>query len=360
MRITKAVLTGGGRATRLYPITTTINKHLLPLANKPMIFHAIETVVAAGITEIFINTNPGEKELQKYIGDGGHWGISVTFFEQSGGPQGIAHVVNEARQFIGDDSFLFYLSDNIFLGGVEDMLAEFEHGAYDCMLALATVPDPERFGVPIFDAENNLIEVREKPENPPNNFAVTGIYVYAPKIFFEAFQKLEKSSRGEYEISDIHSSFLREGRRVGVKEISGYWKDTGKPGDLLHANQLLLDHMPECDFVRDTQNDDNSITGKVHIGLGARLGSHVKIIGPAIIGENCILDSCTIGPYVSLGTGAEVYGAAIRDSMILDHAVIQGNMRIERSIIGKHAQAKKQTESAPVSMIIGDKTMLWF
>ena len=114
-RIKKAILTGGGRATRLHPITTTINKHLLPLANKPMIFHAIEKVAAAGITEIFINVNPGETELQKHIGDGGHWGVSITFFEQTGGPQGIAHVVNEAKKFIGDDPFIFYLSDNIFL-----------------------------------------------------------------------------------------------------------------------------------------------------------------------------------------------------------------------------------------------------
>ncbi|PIZ93528.1 MAG: glucose-1-phosphate thymidylyltransferase, partial [Candidatus Magasanikbacteria bacterium CG_4_10_14_0_2_um_filter_41_31] len=126
MRIKKAILTGGGRATRLHPITTTINKHLLPLANKPMIFHAIEKAVEAGVTDIFININPGETELQKAIGDGGHWGINVTFFEQTGGPQGIAHVVNEAKKFIGDDPFMFYLSDNVLLGNLTDMFDEFE------------------------------------------------------------------------------------------------------------------------------------------------------------------------------------------------------------------------------------------
>ena len=113
MRIKKAILTGGGHATRLRPITSLLNKHLIPLANKPMIFHAIEKVVEAGVEEIFINTNPGETELQKHVGDGGHWGIKITFFEQTGGPQGIPHVVKQAEKFIGDDPFLFFLSDNI-------------------------------------------------------------------------------------------------------------------------------------------------------------------------------------------------------------------------------------------------------
>ena len=141
-KITKAILTGGGRATRLRPVTATINKHLLPLANKPMIFHAIEKVVEAGVTDIFINTNPGETELQKYVGNGDHWGVRIIFFEQRGGPQGIAHVVNEAKEFIGDDPFMFYLSDNILLGGVKEMVNEFNQGAYDAMIALSEVENP--------------------------------------------------------------------------------------------------------------------------------------------------------------------------------------------------------------------------
>ena len=175
IKIRKAILTGGGRATRLHPITTTTNKHLLPLANMPMIFHAIEKAADAGVSEIFINVNPGETDLQKYVGDGGHWGISIRFFEQTGGPQVIAHVVKEAESFIGDEPFLFYLSDNIFLGSLRDLFSEFETGNHDCLLALSKVSDPERFGVPVFDALGRLIDVLEKPASPPNNFAVTGI-----------------------------------------------------------------------------------------------------------------------------------------------------------------------------------------
>lgn len=237
MKIRKAILTGGGRATRLQPITTTINKHLLPLANKPMIFHAIDKAVEAGIKEIFINVNPGDTDLQKYIGDGGHWGIKIHFFEQTGGPQGIAHVVNEAKQFIGNDPFMFYLSDNILLGKLSELFDEFEQGNYHCMLALSEVADPERFGVPVFNEAKELIDVLEKPSQAPNNFAVTGIYLYGPDVFFHAFDNIEKSARGEYEISDIHSYFLKQGLRVGYKEITGWWKDTGKSEDLLLANK---------------------------------------------------------------------------------------------------------------------------
>jgi glucose-1-phosphate thymidylyltransferase len=284
MKITKAILTGGGRATRLWPITTTVNKHLLPLANKPMIFHAIEKVVEAGITDIFINTNPGDTELAKAIGDGSRWGINITFFEQTGGPQGIAHVVNEAQKFIGDDPFMFYLSDNILLGTIKDMVSEFESGTYDCMLALSTVKDPERFGVPIFDDVGQLVDVWEKPKNPPNNFAVTGIYLYGPKIFFDCFKTLKKSDRGEYEISDIHSQFLKGGKHVGYREITGYWKDTGKSDDLLLANQLLMDDMHDAAFANHgTVVSGAVVSGRVGIGVGTTIGENVQIVGPVVI-----------------------------------------------------------------------------
>lgn len=345
MKIRKAILTGGGRATRLWPITTTINKHLLPLANKPMIFHAIEKVVEAGVEEIFINVNPGEKELQEHVGDGKHWGIKITFFEQTGGPQGIAHVVNEAHKFIGDDPFMFYLSDNILLGGVKEMVEEFSSGNYDCMLALSKVPDPNRFGVPVFDENNKLVDVWEKPENPPNDFAVTGIYLYGPKIFFEAFKNIEKSPRGEYEISSIHSYFLKTGKKVGYREITGWWKDTGKPEDLLLANKLLLEQKKD----------------KRHICAGCKIADNVKIIEPIIIGENCVLENCTIGPNVTVGANTKIKDAKIDNTIILSDVEIDCPLEITGSLIGKQAKLLKHPDNREKhKMIIGDKTVIEF
>ncbi len=335
-----------------------------------MIFHAIERAVEAGVEEIFINTNPGETELQKYVGDGGHWSIKIKFFEQTGGPQGIAHVVQCAKDFIGDDPFMFFLSDNIVLGNLPEMFEEFAREKYDCMLAFAKVPDNRHLGVPVFDEKGKLIEVWEKPQNPPNDFAQTGIYLYGPKVFFRAFENIKKSARGEYEISDIHTYLLKNNQRVGWKEITGFWKDTGLPEDLLIANKLLLNQMTESDFPNHEAVDSTvEISGKVKIGLGSRIGKSVRIIGPVMIGENCLLENCAIGPNVTIGQGSEVYQASIRDSIVLENALINCEMKIFDSLIGKgvkltkrspltHPDGFAQGKAEGHKMVIGDKTVI--
>jgi len=359
MKIKKAILTGGGRATRLHPITTTINKHLLPLANKPMIFHVIEKAMEAGIEEIFINTNPGETELQKFIGDGGHWGIQITFFEQVGGPLGIAHVVKQAERFIGDDPFMFYLSDNVLLGSLKPAFDAFSQGNYDCMLTLSQVEDARSFGVPIYNDAGELVDVHEKPANPPNNFAVTGIYFYGPKVFFETFDHIEKSPRGEYEISSIHSHFLKTGKRVGTQEITGWWKDTGQIKDLLIANHLLLEKMEQHNFPNHgTVSDGAHIEGNVQVGRGSRVASDVHIEGPVIIGENCILESCHVGPYVTIGSGCVIKRVHIDESIVLDNSEIDTDIYMHKSLIGKNVRIIKKNADEPRSMIVGDKTSM--
>jgi len=361
MKIRKAILTGGGRATRLYPITTTINKHLLPLANKPMIFHAIEKAVEAGVEEIFINTNPGETELQKYVGDGGHWGIKIKFFEQTGGPQGIAHVVKCAEDFIGGEPFMFYLSDNILLGSLTEMFDEFTENKYDCMLAFAQVPDNHHLGVPVFDNNGKLIEVWEKPLNPPNNFGQTGVYLYGPDVFFKAFDKISKSARGEYEISDIHTYLLKQNYRVGWREVTGFWKDTGLPEDLLTANKLLLSQLLGTDFPNHGAIETGAeLTGNIKIGTGTRVNKNVKIVGPVMIAENCVLEDCEIGPNVTIAQGTEIFNAKISDSIVLENAFINVPIKIFDSLIGRGIKMVKRhgSEAEGHKMIIGDKTVI--
>ena len=357
MQIKKAILTGGGRATRLRPITTTINKHLIPLANKPMIFHAIQKAVEAGVEEIFINTNPGETELQKIVGDGQRWEIKIKYFEQQGGPQGIAHVVNCAKKFIGNDPFLFYLSDNIVLGSLKPALEEFNKGEFDCMLAFSKVSDPERFGVPVFNEAKELIDVIEKPINPPNNFAVTGIYLYGPKVFFKAFKNIEKSDRGEYEISSIHSFFLKNNYKVGWKEITGWWKDTGKPNDLIMANKILLDQMNPVEFNIDSPTDGAELLGNVQIGKETVIKPGVKIIGPTLIGDNCVLENCVIGPYVTVGSGTTIRDAAIADTIIFSKCTIESPIKISDSILGEKAVVIKNSSNFH-HLILGDHTLM--
>jgi glucose-1-phosphate thymidylyltransferase len=358
-RIRKAILTGGGRATRLRPITATINKHLIPLANKPMIFHAIDKVVEVGVEEIFINMNPGETAIRDAVGDGRHWGIKIKYFEQTGGPQGIAHVVKEAEKFIGNDPFIFYLSDNIVLGSLHELVREYEEGGHDCVLALSHVPDARAFGVPVFDGNGRLTDVLEKPANPPSSYAVTGIYLYGPKIFFSTFDRIQKSARGEYEISSIHSEFLKQGLKIGHREITGFWKDTGKPDDLVHANSLLLDQLPPEAFRREGVVDSSAhLEGHVHLGLGTTVGAGVRIQGPVMVGENCTLEDCTILPHTTIGAGTTIKRATVGESILFNNGYIDADLTIRNSIIGEKARIETGKHETERRFILGDNTSL--
>jgi glucose-1-phosphate thymidylyltransferase len=229
------------------------------------------------------------------------------------------------------------------------------------MLALSKVPDPERFGVPVFNEHNELIDVVEKPKNPANDFAVTGVYLYGPKLFFEAFTHIQKSLRGEYEISDIHSYLLKTQKKVGHKEITGWWKDTGKTEDLILANKLILDNMLESDFQKLGMIHENAqIFGSLSTGFATEILDGVTIRGPVILGENCILKNCTLGPYVTVASGACIQDCTIENSIILQNASIEAPMKIVDSLIGKDVKLVKRqnTELQGHKMVIGDNTFI--
>ncbi len=354
----KALITAGGRATRLRPITYTINKHLIPLANKPMIFYAIEKLAAVGVKEIGISMNPGETELQKAVGDGARWGVKISYIEQKGGPLGIAHVVNNAKEFLGDEPFIFYLGDNIILGSLQRFVEKFEKEKLNCVLALSKVRDPQRFGVPEI-ANGRIVRVDEKPSEPKSDYAVTGIYVY-DKSFFEAFTHIKPSVRGEYEISDIHTWLIENGKAVGYEEITGWWKDTGKPEDLLEGNQLLLNEMP--DEGREGAEIDSTavLQGKVSIGKGTIVGPRVLIRGPVVIGENCRIENSYVGPYTALGKGVEIYNTEIEHSVVFDDVDINCSKRIVDSLIGMNATISSAHDTLPLGhkLVIGDNAVV--
>ncbi len=352
----KAVLTGGGRALRLRPITHTWNKHLIPLANKPMIFHAIEKVVDAGITDIAINMNPGETELPKAVGDGSRWGATIHFFEQQGGPLGIANVPKQAEAWINGDKFLFYLSDNIVLGNIRAFVRRFQDENHDAMMALSRVRDPQRFGVPEFAGEK-IVRLDEKPSQPKSDFAVTGLYLFN-NDFFRAYDTLKPSARGEYEITDIYNWYLAQNKKVGHAEITGWWKDTGKPEDLLEGNQLLLDEMTMDQATRAGAEiaPGATIQGKVKIGAGSKIGPEVLIRGPVSIGERCMIERSVIGPYSSIGSGCTVRNAEIEHCILFDNVEVNCHDRIVDSIIGKDARITNKQGNRPWGrkLIIGD------
>lgn len=357
----KALIAAGGRATRLRPITWTINKHLIPLANKPMLWHVIDKIVDAGIKDIIINVNPGEVDMMKNaLGDGSEWGAKLTYVEQKGGAKGVAHVVANAEEHLKGEKFLFFLGDNIILGRINRFVDRFVDEGLDCMLAFSRVKDPQRFGVPEFDAFGNLKRIIEKPESPPSDFAVTGIYLFN-EDYFDAFRTLVPSERGEYEISDINTWYVRNGQ-VGYEEITGWWKDTGTPDALLEGNALVMDDQDRDSFVIQTDIPDGAqIQGMVSIGKNTKIHPNCLIRGPVIIGDNCEIEGAYIGPYTSIGDNVTIRHTEVEHSIIFSGAEIDTTRRIIDSLVGINARLHDVKRSHPKTghrLVIGDNSFL--
>jgi glucose-1-phosphate thymidylyltransferase len=350
----KALIASGGRGTRLRPLTHTQNKHLIPIANKPILRYAIEGVRDAGIKEVGIIINADSTEVSDAIGNGSNMGINITYIPQSA-PLGLAHVVKVAEDFIGKDDFIFYLGDNMVVGGVKRFIDEFQKSDCNCFLTLAKVKDPTRFGVPEIK-DNKIISVIEKPKEPKSPYAVAGIYIYDSSIF-EAVNNIEKSARGEYEISDAHQYLIDHNYKVGFCEITGWWKDTGNSLDLLEANRLVLDN------IASNMNGDidcnSDIAGRVSIPASAKIRNS-KIRGPVIIGDNCIIENCYVGPYTSIGNGTIITNSEVEYSIILRNCRITDvDTRIEGSLLGNDVELVESTGKPRVQrFLIGDQSRI--
>jgi len=350
----KALIASGGRGTRLRPITHTQNKHLIPIANKPILYYAIEAAAEAGIKEIGIVHNADSQEVPKYIGNGSKWGVKITYIPQET-PGGLAQVVQLAEKFIAGDKFIFYLGDNMLVGGVKRFVDEFEKSGCNCYLTLVKVKDPERFGVPEI-RNGKIVRVEEKPKQPKSNYAVAGIYLYDHHIF-EAVKSLKPSARGELEISDAHTLLIERGLKIGYSEITSWWKDTGKPTDLLEANRLILDNIaPRNNGTVDKQSE---VAGRIVIEKGACI-INSKIRGPVIIGENCVIENSYIGPFTSIGDRTEVRNSEIEYSIVLrDCKITSVGIRIEGSILGNDVEVVEAIGKPKVHrFMIGDQSRI--
>ncbi len=348
----KALIASGGRGTRLRPITHTQNKHLIPIANKPILHYAIEAARNAGIKEIGIVHNSDSREVPLAIGDGSRWGVKVTYIQQEK-PGGLAQVVAIAEPFIGKENFVFYLGDNMVVGGIRRFIDEFEKSKCNCFLTLAKVKDPERFGVPEI-VNNRIVGVVEKPKQPKSQFAVAGIYIYDFHIF-EAVKNLKPSDRGELEISDAHQYLIDKGYAVGYSEITGWWKDTGKPVDLLEANRLVLDNIAPA--IHGEVDTHSTIAGKVIIEKGTKIINSV-VRGPVIIGKNCIIENSYIGPFTAIGDQTVVKSSEVEFSIVLrDCKILHVGIRIEGSILGNDVEIVEANGKPHVHrFMIGDQS----
>lgn len=331
----KGVILSGGRGTRLRPITHTGPKQLVPVANKPVLQYAVEDLRDAGISEIgVVLGNKGRQEIQEFLGDGSEFGVNITYIVQ-GNPLGIAHAAGCARDFVGDDDFVLFLGDNILKQGITDMVQRFEEGGYAAGIALQRVDDPRQFGVADVAGDGTVRRLVEKPEDPPSDLALIGIYVFS-SVVFDAIERLEPSWRGELEITDAIQALLDDEYAVDSHVVEGWWKDTGKPEDILEANRLVLERQPHS--IDGTVADEADVTGRVDLHESASIEDGAVVRGPVSIAANTVVGEGTyIGPYTAIGPNSSVQNAHIENSVIIGDTTIDTSGKIVDSLVGRGA-----------------------
>lgn len=332
----KALILSGGKGTRLRPLTYTGAKQLVPVANKPILWYGIEEMVTAGIREIGIIISPETgDEVRAKTGDGSLFGARITYILQDE-PAGLAHAVKIAQPFLGDSPFVMYLGDNLIQqGDLSLFLEQFRQQQPDALILLREVENPSAFGVAQVDCQGNVTNLVEKPKNPPSNLALVGVYFFAASIY-DAIAQIKPSQRGELEITDAIQCLIDNQRQVMACRLDGWWLDTGKKDDLLEANRLILDIC--LDKHIDGEVDAQSqILGRVVIGTGSQI-INSTIRGPVIIGSNCYLENCFIGPYTSIANHVTLIETDLEHSVILESAKISSiHQRIIDSVIGQRA-----------------------
>ncbi len=341
----KGLLLSGGSGTRLRPLTHSGPKQLIPVANKPVLIYALDDLRKAGITEIgvILGLNGREQVIER-IGDGSKYGVKVSYIDQ-GAPLGIAHAVACAEDFLRDDPFVVYLGDNILRHGIAPLVAEYDKGQCDAVIALQRVLDPQRYGVAEVNEGGRLIRLVEKPQKPKSDLALVGVYLFTKPIF-EAIRQIEPSWRNELEITDAIQRLIDTRYVVKHHVIQGWWKDTGMPEDILEVNRLLLDDL--VPLVQGTVEEGAVLKGRVSVGKESVLKPGCTVFGPTIIGENCTIDAGTyIGPYTSIGDNTHVSGAHIEDSIVIGESVITCRKTIVESLIGDKTQIRSTDQKLP-------------
>ena len=348
----KALLTAGGHGTRLRPITYTQNKHLIPIANKLMLKYAIDYLKESDIYEIGIIINANDESIINEFGNGKNYGVEITYIEQDQ-PLGLAHVVKISQSFIGNEDFIFYLGDNILVGGVKSFINDFKKMKSNCHLVLSQVPDPNRFGVADI-VDNQIVNIQEKPISPRSNLAVTGIYLYDSNIF-EAVNNIKPSKRVELEISDAHQFLIENGYEVSFSEITGWWKDTGQPSDLLDANCLVLDNIKSQN--NGNIDDMSKMTGEVIIGKNSSIINSI-IKGPVIIDNDCIIKDSFIGSYSSIGKNCKITNAKVEYSILMEGCVLDSlNQIMKSSLLGKNVNVVgSNNQNNNSTFLLGDQS----
>jgi|SRR5579875_104259 len=352
MQQLKGLILAGGKGTRLRPITHTSAKQLVPVANKPVLFYAIEAMAAAGIEQVGIIVAPETgAEIRAAAADGSRFGVQITYIEQAA-PLGLAHAVITAEPFLGSDPFVMYLGDNLLQGGIIGIVESFRARLPDALILLTPVPDPQSYGVVELE-EGRVVRLLEKPAEPRTNLALVGVYLFTATIH-EATRAITPSPRGELEITDAIQHLVNTGRRVEPHIVRGWWKDTGRLEDMLAANRLVLETI-EGEVAGELI--ETQLEGRVTIAPGARL-ERCTVRGPAIIGSGARLRDCYIGPYTAVGEDCTIEDAEVEHSILLAGASVRGLAgRMESSLLGRDVTiGRDHRQPRAYRFLVGDNS----
>ena len=365
----KALILAGGAGTRLRPITHTRAKQLVPVANKPIMFYGLEAIADAGIKQVGIVTGDTGAEVRAAVGDGSEWGLEATYIPQEA-PLGLAHCVLIARQFLADDDFVLWLGDNLLEQNLRGFVQRFERereavksptlteppaDSPVARILLARVPDPTRFGVAELDHDGRVVRLVEKPEVPPSDLALAGVYLFDPSIH-DAVAAIRPSGRGELEITDAIQWLIDHGRRVTSEVLTGWWIDTGKLTPLLEANRLLLERVERR--LDGEVDEESQVDGRVVVEAGARVvRSHVR--GPVVIGAGTEVVDSFIGPFSAVGRRGRVERSEIEHSVLLDDVSVVDAGRIEDSLLGHHVEVTRSDRRPRATrLMVGDHSQI--
>ncbi|TFH09073.1 MAG: glucose-1-phosphate thymidylyltransferase [Candidatus Thorarchaeota archaeon] len=330
----KAVILAAGDSTRMLPLSANQPKHLLPIAGKPLIFHTLEALQKAGITEILIIYGYHKEKLSHAIGSQ-DWGrMTVSYIHQEE-RKGTAHAAGYAREFVGDDSSIVMNGDILMgPGSFEGLISYHQKGKYEMTLSVRPVEDPSAYGVVAIE-DGKAVKLIEKPtkEQMVSNLVNAGLYI-VNKSLMDAIAKTKPSSRGEYEITDSIEMIIEKGN-VGGYSLPSWWLDMGRPWDLLEANKMILSQ--EKGTIVGTVEEGAVIKGETTVKQGAIIKAGAYIEGPAIIGENSVIGpNCYIRAHTAIGNNVKIGNAVeIKNSIIMDGTNVGHLSYVGDSVIGR-------------------------
>lgn len=348
----KALILSGGKGTRLRPITHTSAKQLVPVANKPILFYGLEAVREAGIEDVGIVIGDTAEEIKSAVGSGEAFGLRVEYIQQEA-PLGLAHAVKIAKEYIGDDSFVMYLGDNLLRNGITSFVEEFTGSSCDAQILLARVPNPSEFGVAEIK-NDRVIALEEKPKTPKSDFALVGVYMFTSSIF-EAVGQIKPSFRNELEITDAIQYLIDKDFVVNSHIVDGWWKDTGKLEDMLDANRMILSELSPN--LHSTPDERSEIHGSVHLDPGVTVEGSV-LRGPCIVGRGARIVDSYIGPFTSIGNNSKIVGSEVENSIILENCTIHDiGSRIGSSLIGRNVTIERNRKPPQAyEFMVGEKS----